>query len=81
MIKVYFVKSQTEKRLIAEVNTIEEVWAEINKFMQERNYKSYYQRLMKTDSGTRVDVGSWTQFFDIEGITFEELCEYDRENK
>lgn len=42
--KVIFQNSLGKERIIAEVETKEQVFAEINKFLEEHNYKSYYKR-------------------------------------
>lgn len=41
----------------------------INDFLDDHNYKSYYQRTWnKDDKTTVVDVGSWTEFFYIQEV-------------
>ena len=61
--KVYFLDSYNDKRELAEVQTKEEVWSIINKFLEERNYKSYYTRMWYEDNMTWIDVGSHSEFF------------------
>jgi len=61
--KVYFLDSYDNKREIAEVQTTKEVWSVINKFLEERNYKSYYTRMWYKDNMTWIDVGSHSEFF------------------
>lgn len=51
-------------RLIAEVQDECEAMREINKFLNARDYKSYYTRTWVTpDGSTWFDVGSWSEFF------------------
>ena len=61
--KVYFLDSYNNKRELTEVQTKEEVWSVINKFLEERNYKSYYTRMWYEDNMTWIDVGSHSEFF------------------
>lgn len=54
-------------RVIAKVNNEKEAFKEINKFLKERNYKSYYTRVWNVEENIkRHDVGSYTEFFDLE---------------
>lgn len=72
--KLIFQNSRQEERLLAECSTLEEIHNEINKFLYEHNFKSYYTRVMPDgDNPNRVilDVGSYTEFFIVDGITFE----------
>jgi hypothetical protein len=76
--KLYFQNSRKQERLIAECATLEEVHCEIKKFLHEHNFKSYYTRVLPDrENSNRVilDVGSWSEFMIIEGITFEAYCE------
>ena len=70
--KLYFQNSRGVERLIAEPSNREEVVKEINKFLYVHNYKSYYTRVWKEDGRLVFDVGSYTEFFILEGMNFEE---------
>lgn len=71
--KLYFRNCYGTECLIAECQTVQEVHKEIKKFLDEHNYKSYYSRSWKEDNGDIVvDVGSYTEFFIIKDISFEE---------
>ena len=62
--KLYFENSRGERRIIAEPKTEEEVWEEIRKFCEDRNFAIYYVRSWQTEDGLRkFDVGSWSEFF------------------
>jgi hypothetical protein len=79
--KLIFQNSRNEERVIAECSTIEEVHKEINKFLDTHNFKSYYTRVMPDgDNPNRVilDVGSWSEFFKIDGVTFEDYTNYNK---
>ena len=48
------------------------------KFLNEHDYKSYYQRRWVEDGKVAVDVGSWSEFFwishsDGSSMAFEEI--------
>ena len=70
--KLYFHNSRGVERLIAEPSNREEVVKEINKFLNDHNYKSYYTRVWEDDGRLMIDVGSWSEFFYLEGMNFEE---------
>ena len=70
--KLYFQNSSGVERLIEEPSNREEVVKEINKFLYDHNYKSYYTRVWEEDDRLMIDVGSWSEFFYLEGMNFEE---------
>lgn len=71
--KLIFQNSRGEERVIAEPQDKKEAVKEINKFLDDHNYKSYYMNVCEDDSGKlRIDVGSWSEFMIIDGMTFEE---------
>ena len=72
--KLIFQNSRGEERVIAEPQNKKEAVKEINKFLDDHNYKSYYQNVCGCENGVRIDFGSWSEFLYIEGITFEEYC-------
>lgn len=62
--KLYFENSHGQRRLIAEPRYQDEVWKEIHKFCEDRNFKIYYIRTNRTPDGLEeYDVGSHTEFF------------------
>lgn len=71
--KLLFQNSRGEERVIAEPTNREEISKEINKFLDDHNYKSYYMTVCEDDNGRlRIDVGSWSEFFYIEYMSLEE---------
>ncbi len=70
--KLYFQNSRGEERVIAEPINREEVTKEINKFLADHNFKSYYTRVWEENGRLKLDVGSWSEFFFLEGMTYEE---------
>ena len=73
--KLYFENSQGKERLIAECETVKDVGKEIQKFLDDHNYKSYYWRSWGDEERVMIDVGSWSEFFLVDGITHEEYLE------
>lgn len=64
---LYFQNSIGELREIAEVKSEKAAIKKINKFLKERNYKSYYMRVWGENGKKYFDVGSHTEFFVLEG--------------
>ena len=65
-------------RMIGDAETIKECHQIIMKFLDEHDYKSYYQRMWVEDGRVAVDVGSWSEFFwishsDGSSMAFEEI--------
>ena len=64
--KLYFENSQGKERLIAECETVKDIGKEIQKFLDDHNYKSYYTRSWTNESNPKekiYDVGSHSEFF------------------
>lgn len=59
---VEFENSYGETREIGHANTSIEVLEVINKFLEDRNFKSYYIRMWDRDDKTVMDFGSHTEF-------------------
>ena len=70
--RLLFQDSHGIERVIAEPSNREEVNKEINKFLDDHNFKSYYTRFWEADGRLLFDVGSHTEFFILEGMNFEE---------
>ena len=70
--KLFFKNGKGEERVIAEPLNREEVNNEINKFLDEHNFKSYYTRVWEENGRLIFDVGSWSEFFYLEDMSFEE---------
>jgi hypothetical protein len=62
--KLYFRNSRGQERVIAEPTDEKECHIEIQKFLDEHNFKSYYTRTWTEEDGSKwYDVGSWSEFF------------------
>lgn len=71
--KLIFQNNRGQERVIAEPSNIEECYKEINKFLDDHNFKSYYTRVWEENGRLAFDVGSHTEFFYLEDMTFEEF--------
>lgn len=61
-----FENSAGIEREIAQVDSEEEAFREIHKFLKERNFKSYYTRTISVSPTHKIyDVGSHTEFFHL----------------
>lgn len=76
--RVYFTGGYDGRRPIAAVDNMDAARAAINTFINEHHYKSYYQRWWAIDTNMlKVDVGSWTQFFEIEDVPDDIMKTYN----
>lgn len=72
--KLLFQSSDGNERLIAEVGSFAEANDEMDKFMEERNFKSYYKRVWDDgENRLMVDVGSWSEFFILEPCCLDDV--------
>lgn len=78
--KLYFENSQCKEWLIAECETVQEAHKEIDKFLDEHNFKSYYTRSWGNDDGVTIDVGSHSEFFNIKGISYNDYIKQLQQN-
>lgn len=60
---LYFQRSNGEHRLLGTDLTEKEARQEMQKFMDEHHFKSYYTRSWEQNGVKWYDVGSWTEFF------------------
>ena len=60
--KLIFQNSRGEERVIAEPTNREEISKEINKFIDDHNFKSYYTRVWEENGRLKLDCGSWSEF-------------------
>lgn len=72
---LYFQNSYGKERFIAECDSVQDIHKAINKFLDEHDYKSYYSRSREHHGRVKIDVGSHTEFFFVEGISYEEYIE------
>ena len=64
--KVFFCNyTNGMRREIGRGRTVKKANKAIIRFLNKKNYKSYYWRSWEENGCTRIDVGSWFEFFDI----------------
>ena len=66
MYKVIFQNSRNEEREIGTAVDMNDAYDIIDKFLDEHNFEIYYRRVWKENGRTKVDVGSWSEFFYVE---------------
>lgn len=66
--KLYFRGSNQKDRLLSKCTSLHEVKQEIDEFLNNHNFKSYYTRIWYDKKTNRFiyDVGSHTEFFEVE---------------
>ena len=62
---VKFKNSEGKVRKIGEADNGNEVYSIVNKFLEDRNFKSYYKRVWNANGRTVIDFGSHTEFFHV----------------
>lgn len=69
---LWFENHNGEEQVIAQVNTWNDIWQAIDKFIEECNarkpkganpFVSYYSRVWQSGERWKIDVGSHTEFF------------------
>ena len=63
--RVFFFNTRGMRREIGKGRTAKKANKVIVRFLNEKNYKSHYWRFWEEDGCTRIDVGSWSEFFDV----------------
>ena len=62
IMRLYFQQSDGKERFLVEVDSKEEANDAISKFIEEKNYKSYYRIWNMHEDKYVIDVGSHTEF-------------------
>lgn len=78
---VYFRDSCRNKRHIGTAETKEKAIQIMHKFMDERNFKSYYTRVWYDDGYTWFDVGSWSEYFLVDVNLMEDFESEQKEER
>lgn len=80
MATLYFENSKGKESVIAEnLSTRKGVYAAINAFLDEHNFKSYYSREIFKEDEVWFDVGSHSEFFHLRGSK-EELVNFHNQS-
>lgn len=72
---LYFQNSDGNERIIANINSVDDTFKEMKKFMNEHNFNSYYTRGWEENGRIKFDVGSHTEFFYLDGVPDKEMKE------
>ena len=72
---LYFENSKGQRRLISNPTTVSDMWKDINNFLIDHNYKSYYSRINFGKDEWVIDVSSWSEFFIVKDFDEEDLNE------
>ena len=79
---LYFRDRYGNKRLIASnLQFDKEIWKNIQKFLDEHNFKSYYVRTWYANGFTWYDVGSHSEFFLLDANMMVEYEDEQEEEK
>jgi len=80
--KLYFRRYNQELVFLGETSTEREAWSMIHNFLEEKEFPVYYVRQYTTPEGTLIyDVGSHTEFFELEGYGQFLAREEERKNE
>ena len=63
--KLYFQESNGNERFLNYISDIEKAYSIIDKFLEDKKYKSYYKIGNDYEDKIVIDVGSWSEFFII----------------
>ena len=63
MKQVYFENSYGDRRVIGTVESDDQAWQTISKFLKQHNYRAQYIISWTESDGTWYDVGSHSEFF------------------
>lgn len=76
-----FENSYGEKRVISKPPDIKSMWKDINKFLKEHDFTSYYSRIAFLGDKIQIDVGSYTEFFYVSELSSGDLKDLNCINK
>jgi hypothetical protein len=80
-LNLYFKNFVGVEILIAEPSNLKEVYEQMDKYIKERNFKSCYKRVWQEGNRVICDFGSWSEFFTVEGATYEDFEKYEMEQR
>ena len=89
MAKLWFQDHRGQERVIADCETLNDVYAEIDKFIadandrwpEKRKFQRLYTRVWKENDRWKFDVGSWSEFFYWESPKAYEELERESRNE
>lgn len=72
---LYFEDSRGQRRIISNPTTVSDMWKDINNFLSNHNYKSYYSRVNFGETEWVIDFGSHSDFFIVKNFDDEDKKE------
>ena len=76
-----FESQYKEKRVISKPPDIKSMWEDIDKFLKEHNFRSYYSRINFLGDKLQIDVGSHTEFFYVSEFNSGDLKDLSYTNE
>ena len=73
--KLEFHTNKNEIKGISHPRNKKELWRDIHKVLEDRGFKTYYQRLYLENDKLKIDFGSHTEFFYVTDLTVADLRE------
>lgn len=73
--KLEFHTNKNEIKVISHPRNKKELWRDIDKVLEDRRFKTYYQRLYLENDKLKIDFGSHTEFFYVTDLTVADLRE------
>lgn len=73
--KLEFQMENNEIEVISHPRNKLELWMDIHKVLEDRGFKTYYQRLYMEKDKLKIDFGSHTEFFYVTDLTVADLRE------
>lgn len=73
--KLEFQSEKNEIEVISNPRNKKELWRDIHRVLEDKGFKTYYQRLYLENDKLKVDFGSHTEFFYVTDLTVADLRE------
>lgn len=73
--KLEFQTENNEIKVISHPRNKKELWRDVDKELEDRRFKTYYQRLYLENDKLKIDFGSHTEFFYVTDLTVADLRE------
>lgn len=73
--KLEFQTDKNEIKVISHPRNKKELWRDVDKELEDRRFKIYYQRLYLVNDKLKIDFGSHTEFFYVTDLTVSDLRE------
>ena len=71
--KLIFQNSRCGERVISYPQNVEDAIKDIKQFLDDHGFISFYTRVWDENGRIKIDVGSWSEFFFLEGATLKDF--------